>query len=224
MNNTHDLQFIELAAKLNTQYHEVLKQKQCHFRGGFGGVSLVSLNDKTPELGLSGVKADNAADKIAEIDTLPSPKRTTPEKELQAWIINQLLFGKPPDFWKKLNLSFVTSELRIKQDGENIVNDILAIDSSGALWVIELKSARKLDELNRQCIAFSTAIAGHKELFKNIVTILVKGINWDGSTVKKMIIWPASSGKPQDRTMQLIKDNNIAAVTYSKKYNFEFEI
>jgi len=120
-------------------------------------------------------------------------------------------------------LSFITSELRIEQDGEKVVNDILALDSSGALWVIELKSARKLDELIKQCIAFSRAIEGHKELFVKITSVLVKGIIWDGKTVKRMIIWPASSGKPQERTQQLIRDNCIVAVTYADKYTFEFE-
>ena len=223
MNNAPEMQYIELAAELNGQYHEVLRQKQCHFRGGLGGVSLVSLSNKTPELGLPGVNADNASKKIAEIDNLSSPKRATPEKELQSWIINQLLFGKPPDFWEKLNLKFVTSELRIEQDGKKVVNDILALDASGALWVIELKSDRKLDELIKQCIAFSKAIDGHKKLFKNITTLLVTGTSWDESTVKRMIIWPVSTGKPQDRTMQLIKENSIVAVAYSDKYNFEFE-
>ena len=223
MNNASEMQFIELAAKLNGQYHEVLRQKQCHFRGGLGGVSLVSLSNKTPELGLTGVNANNAAEKIAKIDNLTSPKRATPEKELQAWLINQLIFGNPPDFWKKLNLKFVTSELRIEQDGKKAVNDILAIDSSGALWVIELKSDRKLDELIKQCVNFSKAIEGHKELFEKIVTLLVKGISWDGNTVKRMIIWPASSGKQQDRTMRLIKDNGIVAVAYANKYTFEYE-
>lgn len=223
MSNTLEMQHFELAAKLNGQYHEALRLKQCHFRGGLGGVSLVSLNSKTPELGLTGVRAENAAEKIAEIDSLNSPKRATPEKALQAWIINQLIFGKPPDFWNKLNLKFVTSELRIEQDGKNAVNDILAIDSSGALWVIELKSDRKLEELIKQCTAFSRAIEGHKELFKKITTLLVKGISWDGNTVKSMIIWPASSGAQRDKTMQLIKDNNIVAVTYANKYTFAFE-
>jgi hypothetical protein len=221
--NSSEMQFIELAATLNSQYHDGLRQKQCHFRGGLGGVSLVSLSDKTPELGLPGVSARNASEKIAEIDNLSSPRRATPEKELQAWIINQLLFGKPPDFWKKLNLTFVTSELRIEQDGGNVVNDILALDVSGALWVIELKSARKLDELIKQCIAFSRAIEGHKELFKRITTLLVQRISWDGNTVKRMIIWPASSGIQRDKTLQMIKDHNIVAVAYANKYTFEFE-
>ena len=223
MNNAPDVQSIALAAKLNEQYHEVLRQKQCHFRGGLGGVSLVSLSNKTPELGLTGVNANNAPEKIVEIDNLRSPKRATPEKELQAWMINQLLFGNPPDFWKKLNLKFVTSELRIEQDGKKAVNDILAIDSSGALWVIELKSDRKLDELIKQCVAFSRAIAGHKELFKKITTLLVKDVTWDGNTVKKMIVWPASSGTQRNKTKQQIKDNNVVAVAYANKYTFEFE-
>lgn len=223
VNNSSVMRFIELAAILNGQHHEALRQKQCHFRGGLGGVSLVSLSNKTPELGLTGVNVNNASEKIEEIDNLISPKRATPEKELQAWMINQLLFGKPPDFWKKLNLEFVTSELRIEQNGNKVVNDILALDSSGALWVIELKSARKLDELIKQCIAFSKAIEGHKELFKKITSLLVQGRSWDGNTVKRMIIWPASSGKQRDKTMQLIKNNNIVAVAYANKYTFEFE-
>ncbi len=223
VNNAPDLQYIELAAGLNEQYHDVLRQKQCHFRGGLGGISLVSLSNKTPELGLTGVNANNALAKIAKIDSLISPIRDTPEKELQAWLINQLLFGNPPDFWKKLNLKFVTSELRIEQDGKKTVNDILAIDSSGALWVIELKSDRNLNQLIKQCDDFSRAIEGHKELFKKIITLLVPGVSWDGNAVRKMIIWPASSGTPRDKTTQLIKDNKIVAVAYANKYNFEFE-
>jgi hypothetical protein len=223
VNNASVVQFIELAAILNRQHHDALRQKQCHFRGGLGGVSFVSLSNKTPELGLTGVNANNASKKIAEIDKLSSPKRATPEKELQAWLINHLLFGKLPDFWEKLGLEFITSELRIEQDGNKVVNDMLALDPSGALWVIELKSARKLDELIKQCVAFSRAIEGHKELFKRITDLLAQGRSWDGNTVKKMIIWPASSGLQRVKTMQMIKENNVVVVGYANKYTFEFE-
>jgi hypothetical protein len=113
--------------------------------------------------------------------------------------------------------------LRINKDGVNVVNDILAIDASGALWVIELKSGRKLEELIKQCIAFSTSIESYKELFIKLISTVVKGIIWDGKSVKKMIIWPAATGKPRKKTRELIMANCIVPVTYAGKYTFVFE-
>ncbi|MDA8099724.1 MAG: hypothetical protein M0042_08860 [Nitrospiraceae bacterium] len=218
-----DLKYFEIAAQLNSTHHDALFQKQCHFRAGCKGISLISLRSTTPELGIPRIRPENALKEIAKMDKLEKPKRATPEKMLQAWLIRQIIYGNPPDFWNKYNLSFLTSELALEPGRRKIVNDILAIDNEGAIWVIELKSDRQLTELIRQCNDFEKVIVKRKELFIKIVAILGNGTHWDGRSVRKMIVWPASEGDPREKTRDLIKSNNIEAITYRPLYDFKIE-
>lgn len=219
-----EFQFFKLAVELNDKHHDKLKKAQCHFRGGFGGVSLISLSDKKPELGMSGIDAVNAEGKIREIGELKTPKRATPEKELQAWLINQALFGVPPDFWTERKLQFLTSEVRIEHHPKNVVNDILAIDDAGTLWVIELKSSRDLKRLIEQVHSFAGVIEGRKDYFKEFIGVLnPDGTQWDGSTIKKMIVWPEVKDQSQARTKNLLEEHGIHAVGYRRLYEFAME-
>ena len=110
---TLNFEHFENATNWNHDHHDALKKKQCHFRGNFGGVSLVSLHPDSPELGITGVTDPVAAleDGINEVLAGEGPHRDTPEKQLQAWLINRILFGKAPEFWTKYKLTFLTSEL-----------------------------------------------------------------------------------------------------------------
>jgi hypothetical protein len=219
-----EFQFFKLAGELNEKHHSKLKKAQCHFRGGFGGVSLISLTDKKPELGISGIDAVNAECKIREIGELKPPRRVTPEKELQAWLINQVIFGSPPDFWSERQLQFLTSEIRVKHQAKNVVNDILAIDAEGALWVIELKSGRALSELIKQVNNFTDALKSRSEFFQQLVSVINPGgAQWDGSTIKKMIVWPEAKDQSQARTKNLLEEHDIHAVSYRRQYDFLME-
>lgn len=213
----------ELAKYLNLEHHSKLKRLKAHFRAGLGGVSLISLHPETPELGETNVTPSNAESKINLLLKKKEPGRPTPEKSLQAWLIQKVIFDSPPDFWRTLSLRFLTSELRIANNGTTIVNDILACDSHGGLWVIELKSKRDLTTLIAQCNSFSQAILNDKEFFSSLITVHSDNVDshcWDGETIRKMIIWPESpSGKPSITTKEKIRNNAIHEVEYGHTGN-----
>lgn len=218
---TYDLKYIKMAQQLNSEYHEKLIEKELHFRGNINSFSLVSLSEKTPELGISNLKSLKQGEKALEdkIDTVLAKDlgRLTPEKALQAWIIKyafknnmSLPFGK--------NLSFVTSELAfnnvlVKSKGENgkLVNDLLAIDDEGNLWVIELKSAREKSRLSKQVDDFIYVVEEKRDLFLELIEILNNRI-WNGS-VMGMVVWPYAKTSPLDW-------GNLKEVCYHHSYSF----
>ncbi len=221
MEEKNSLDGFKNAVDWNKLHHENLNAKKCHFRGGFGGTSLISLHPNTPESGISGVTKPEVA--IADIHNIKKPERNVPEKQLQAWLIYKILYGEKPRFWKDLNLSFLTSELRWGGKNNSTVNDILAIDAEGALWVIELKSKRSLKELKKQLDAFSDIIESNRDVFKTLVDTFPTDQKWDGR-VKKMIIWPESpSGKPPASTKVSLEKTCDLAITYTHRYEFQVE-
>jgi len=223
--------FFREAIRLNRSKHEYLKELQCHFRGSFGGTSLISLHQETPELGVTQVNTRELEAAFNKIRELLPPQRVTPEKKLQAALINDILFGTPPVFWKDLNLTFLTSELRLTIPNEikdsvknnvSITNDILAIDSNGALWIIELKSKRELKELCRQLSDYTKVILGQKEKVKELVKILSSNqCSWDGKSFCKMIIWPKRASKT---TQGELRSHDVFTIRYSGKDQFEYEV
>lgn len=238
-----NLSFFRIAVDLNIKYHDELKNIMAHFRAGQGLVRLISLNEKTPELGDDNSVADsvkkaefmlhneaNTRKMISEFNSkLCGPDRKTPEKVVQAKIIFENVYGNSPEFWTSRNLSYITSELRVVLDGKAKTNDIMAVDQSGALWVIELKSDRQLKILKGQVEDFKKRIIYYKDSFLELVEIMKPlphvhaNSYWDGETIKKMIIWPmSSSGNIQESTRKELKDNGILAVDYIMHTKYEF--
>lgn len=201
-----------LAKKLNELYHEQLLKISAHFRGNVNSCSLISLDSKTPEKGVSNVTEENAK-KILETFNPEAPKRLTPEKELQAWIINyairndnKLPFGE----W----LQFITSEFAASTKGQKVVNDILAIDQSNNLVVIELKSKRTTDVMNQAQI-FAKFIAEEDVFFRELTTLLT-GKAWCGK-VRCIAIWPHSNGVTRAKNE---KYHDVEVIGYLDNYSF----
>src|SRR5882672_5795151 len=137
-----ELKYFKVAKELNETRHDFLLEKQLHFRGSINSFSLVSVSQKTPEIGICGLNSKGKAERLLEAVennniVLKEPDRSTEEKNLQAYIINYSLNNKRilpfEDF------TFVTSELAVCLANDKIVNDILAIDSNNNLTIIELK-------------------------------------------------------------------------------------
>lgn len=224
-----DFKFFQEAWELNQKYAHDLKLKKCHFRGGFGGVSLISLDPETPEIGISNINCRNPEKALNDIECIAKPKRTTPEKELQASLIYDVTYGKPPGFWTDLELNFLTSELRLSvlpsikdavKNDSSITNDILASDSDGCIWIIELKSKHDLSDLTRQLNDFERVMEAQGNL-QGLITAISTNATWNKS-FRKMIIWPeGSSGK----TKKFLKQEKIVTIGYSKSNNtFEYVV
>lgn len=200
---TEELKYFLLANELNKIHHNLLLEKQLHFRGNTKSFSIVSLSQKTPERGKSGLTSKEQAERyLTDINKigLKEPGRITEEKNLQAFIINHSLNNKGVlpfgDF------TFVTSEMAVQlADGKRIVNDILAIDSNNRLAIIELKSLRN-NKVKQQAIDFEEKVIIPKSpLIKELVKIIT-GKTWNGNT-RKIVVWNAPTSKTSVRLNSL---------------------
>lgn len=219
--NRFSLGFMKMAQELNLEHHEELRDRKLHFRGNINSISLVSLSDDTPEIGISNLKSKSEANIALENRIKDKLKeglgRSTPEKSLQAWIINKALSSNMIlPFERKL--TFLTSELAlagvfIESQGKEgkIVNDILAIDDYGTLWVIELKSAREKKTLKNQINNFISVVDKNRDLFTDLVQIL-SNKNWSGK-ICGMVVWPHARTSPLDW-------GEIEEVCYHPTYSF----
>jgi hypothetical protein len=204
------LKYFRIACDLNQRHEKDLRDKRAHFRGNINSFSLISLAEKTPQLGMSPLKSEEAGEKaLCEIGKYLNnlkPARNTPEKELQAGILRQaqqsdwiLPFGD--------KIRFLTSELA--WPGKKTVNDILGLNKKNDLVVIELKSERLKTELIMQVNKFYEIIndKSNKEFFQDL-TRLLAGVEWSGC-VSKMIVWPFNGTSPLDW-----EDEDITEICY----------
>ncbi|GAB6008462.1 PDDEXK family nuclease [Dysgonomonas reticulitermitis] len=175
----------------------------------------MSLDPKTPEIGISPINRKNAEEKLLNFDP-KEPVRKTPEKILQAWIIfnaiqnnNLLPFAD--------NLTFITSELAIVlKDNKRIVNDILAIDKDNNLVVIELKSSR-VNKVKEQATKFKEVIESEPFFFR-FLTKLMTDRDWS-DTIRCVVVWPKAEGKVKTTPQEY---GNVEIYQYYD--NFKFEI
>ena len=191
-----ELKYFKLAKELNEKHHEELLNKQFHFRGNFNSMSLVSLSQKSPEMGKSSIKSEATAEKYLKTLKLSTPGRLTREKHLQAFIIQaSLLNGGKMPFG---GYQFLTSEMAFPVgDRKRLVNDILAIDSEGTLVIIELKSLRDTKVI-AQTISFNdNVVQKESKLFSNLVTLL-SGKQWNNK-VKRVAVWPKKGERAKNK-------------------------
>jgi hypothetical protein len=172
-----NLKYFILAHHLNKEYKEILLKNCVHFRGNEGSMSMISISEEKPELGVpkcsykkytEGDIRNEIEQDINKIKNEPKPRRLTPEKNLQAWIIKHALnndYKLPFDN----DITFITSELAIEnEEGRKIVTDILGYDkSSNRLCIIELKSDRQLTRLIEQVNRFEELVKEKMQSFSN---------------------------------------------------------
>lgn len=211
-----ELKYFKIAKKLNEEFHSELLKIEAHFRGSINSYSLVSLNKKTPEIGIN-LKKEYSKEELLRFSPQMSEEKSAPEKKLQAWIIlktiqsNGLLpFGE--------NLYFITSELALKPkvaEKRKIVNDILAIDNENNLVVVELKSERT-NKVKAQAIAFKKEIEADSDFFMKL-THLMTNKKWNGN-VRCVVVWPKVNNKAR-KTPEEYKD--IEEYQYYNEYEFD---
>jgi len=216
---TEELKYFKLAKELNDEHHDLLIEKKLHFRGNKNSVSLISLAKETAEKGVPNIKEKEKAESILHNQIiLEEPKRDTPEKVLQAWIILDAMRnnGKLPF---KENLTFITSELvftnkekyQLSKPNRDIRNDVLAIDDDNNLCIIELKYSR-VNEVKKQAIEFEKVVKNETEFFHQLV-VLYTNQKWNGS-IRKIAVWPNTKGKT--RTQEY---SDVEEVNYSQNGN-----
>jgi hypothetical protein len=211
------LKYFVIANELNKKHHSFLLEKQLHFRGNIKSFSIVSVSQKTPERGKSGLTSKEQAEKyLNDLNKigLKSPGRITEEKNLQSFIINHSFNNNGFLPFPFENFTFITSEMAVKLDnGKRIVNDILAIDSNNNLAIIELKSLRN-NKVKQQAIDFEEkVIIPENTLIKELVKIIT-GKTWNGNT-RKIAVWNAPTSKTSVRLNSLADKVEL--------YNYVFE-
>jgi hypothetical protein len=206
--------FFQLALELEKQFHEELIKNEVHFRASLNSLSLISVSADKPELGVSCKNHKHWTTEvlhiyIEKIKKKPMPKRPTPEKSLQAWIIK---YSQVNDRKLPFNnsIKFLTSELAIhNNNGTKIVSDIIGYDTNtNQLIIIELKSNRLLKKLIEQVDNFEKIFHNNYWFFRELIILHDFNILEDIS--RKVIVWPHAKTSPLKR----LKDIDITEYTY----------
>lgn len=222
-----NIEYFKLAQYLNEVYKHILLKENVHFRASLNSISMISISNEKPELGVkcNSIKYASAENfrimieqYIGKIEEKTKPERPTPEKELQSWIINYALNNNhclPFDS----DIKFITSELAIKdKDGAKIVTDILGYrESNNQLCVIELKSDRLFKRLKEQVNNFEEIIIENPEFFSQL--LLIHGFakpNGVSKNINKIVVWPHEKTSPKKE----LKNSDIQEFTYQEHYTF----
>lgn len=214
------LKFFKIVKELNIELHDELVKNNNHFRGNLNSFSLVSLSPEKPELGISNLKSDtDAKNAFHRLLLKEPPKRPTPEKSLQAWIINKALNNNNRLPFDE-NIRFITSELAFRNDeGVRVVTDILGYcEKDKQICVIELKSNRALTELKKQVKDFEDIILKNQLFFAELLKLYGHQNPNGFQKIKKIIVWPHAKTSPIE---ELKKDDiDILEITYENSYEF----
>lgn len=233
---------------LNDSYFKKLIEARTHLRPTAKGVSLVSINELTPQIRardieefLSVIKFDTHHRSDPE-----QPKRNTPEKALQSWLISDAYRnrGRMTSIEKAVQdkietpndseVFFVTDEIGLvsEETGKLVKCDILAIrrepkKDGSFYWVpmqIELKSARKLTELINQLESYENLFNKSRAEFEKLFSLLLAPICggeivFGSAQLEKWIVWPWSE-KPNVGTTQQIVAKGIKEIQYKDRFSF----
>ena len=225
--NNMNLEYFKLAQCLNEKFKSILLNENVHFRPSPGSISLISVSPETPELGVNCNAIKNASKEelpdcighyIGKIQEKKKPGRVTPEKELQAWLINSALrnnYSLPFD----PEIRFITSELAIvNKDKIKVVTDILGYcEKTNQLCVIELKSDRLLKRLIDQVSNFEKVISDNQEFFTDLLSIHGFASKMGYSVnIRKIVIWKYKDVPPKKE----LKNAGIEEFVYKEKYTF----
>lgn len=222
-----ETKYFLLAHNLNERHKQFLIDNQAHFRASLGSFSLISVNQEQPELGTgcnfnkysAGKETENLILKdIKKINAKLAPKRPTPEKELQSWIINYALrnnYELPFDN----DIKFISSEIAINNNAnKKVVADILGYnEKSNELCIIELKSDRQETRLIEQVNNFENVINENPEFFTEL--LLIHGFTnpiINPVKVLRLVVWPEGKTSPRKKLM----DAGVIEITFKNKYTF----
>ena len=217
-------EYFKLVSTLNKDFEEILIEKQVHFRDSLNSFSLISLSKEKPELGIrcnfKSYTHTNDLDSLikADIDKIKKENgRSTPEKELQSWIIKYALKNKGRLPFNE-DIHFITSELAImNKEGKKIVNDILGYNKkTNQLCIIELKSDRLLTRLREQVDNFEQIILENTTFFNEL--LFLNDIKFSNSfSIIKIVVWPYNKTSPKKE----LKEVRVVEYTYEPYYTFK---
>ncbi len=201
-----------------------LQDREAHrvqFRPSTTGIGMVGLLPEKPQLGHSySSTAKLTADfegEFAKYCDGPAPRRLTPEKQLQSFLVaDALTHGRHMHALNQasnksdavVNLLFLTDELVIPSIRGDQRLDVLAVehtDEGDGLVLIELKSERAMKALLDQTTAYAEFLQNHSvALSKLAAAILGREVNLV-LPPRKWIVWPAEGEHVDPREAEFLQ-------------------
>ena len=228
-------QTIEWAKQIEAELAEVRKSRlgEVHFRPTSKGVTLISLHPDRPQLGMGFKGVKNLKKKFeAKFQTHcvhRTPKRRTPEKRLQSFLIANAYRNARQLINLEGNsggaeLFFVTDELSLPFDGKKIVCDIIVLQRDQPV-VIELKTQRQKKQLVKQVIDYATLVEEHQEQFCQLFSVILKRKIVLRRPCQRWIVWPQLPGYDRDPQEESLAQLNIRVVGYAEiGRGYEFQV
>lgn len=212
-----------------------------HFRPTASGVTMIGLDRDTPQRGQSFGNVHAIA---ADFDALfarycvgMAQGRSTPEKELQSWLISRAYRNKrrmvPIEIQaarqgNPVELLFMTDEIPVNHPtkGKKIC-DLLALrrldDGTYRAVDMELKSKRAMKEIVGQVEDYSEIVDRYQAEFAALFSALVGHPVVLSGSCEKWIVWPMPRGHKRDPREDELADEGIRVVSYvaaGKGYSF----
>lgn len=235
------------------EYRDLFKRYSFRLRPSVNSISLVSCSSSTPQLGFSditnatGLKKKLEALKQEKISLEP-PRRKTPEKALQSWLISQAITNgqqlKSLDAVLKDGHSyrFVSDEISLKVSDDphppgsryRAVADLLLIRTNdqgeSEIVNVELKSQRSTETFKQIDNFWEFMGEGQRKRWREFIGIMLGGseLRWKEVDARRgIVVWPAPVSSSSKRTKELLskrKANGIDTICYTDPlYEFESE-
>jgi hypothetical protein len=208
---TDHFYYFNLAKILNKECKEVLIKHKAKFRGSLNSICLVSVNHLyTPQLNLRYPLADALRRDCSHLDqhlrnfNIIEPKRNTPEKLVQSFIIfNSMETGHLPF---DENIVLITDEFAKLFNGNKLVMDLIGFNrKKNALSLIELKSKRELEALRNQLANSAKSVTNDFAFYRSFLK--EHGIAWNPPfNIEKIAVWPCKDNINEKRFPQDIRE------------------
>ena len=226
---------IENARKIESELAVARQSRlgEVHFRPSCTGIAMVGLLPDRPQLGKSRISVKLLKTSFEQEFETHCVQRTVnkpaPEKQLQSYLIanayrNDRKFSELVRENENEELVFVTDELRLPTEGDDVICDILALQGDQPV-VIELKSERRKEELVKQVTKYSSVVESHLQSFSDLYSVILQRRVSLQNPCRRLIVWPHLPGHDQDPNEASLAQLGIRVVEYTNTQNgFTFRV
>ncbi|HSC89814.1 MAG TPA: hypothetical protein VLC09_21205, partial [Polyangiaceae bacterium] len=191
------------------------------FRPSSSGFAMVGLLPGKPQLGTSydstnRLRGDFEAEFAVHCDG-PGPKRVTPEKALQSFLVSSALANGRQLESIDESLVFLTDELVIPSIYGDQRLDVLALrrlPDGARLALVELKSERALTELLRQTRIYAEFLDNHRDALAGLASAILGEDILITEPCERWVIWPSAGSPGPDPRTKDFADAGVRVVSY----------